>query len=66
VLQELSADFDGEDLLHPEVRASLDGAKAALEEVAGEMETYFAKVEYGEPDPQVVEVARKIVSRETA
>jgi hypothetical protein len=66
VLEELSAAFDGEDLLHEEVRAALDRAKASLADVASEMEPLFGKIEYGEPDPKVLEAARKIVKRETA
>ncbi|MEX2245214.1 MAG: hypothetical protein WEC75_00870 [Dehalococcoidia bacterium] len=64
VLGELSADFDGEDLLHAEVRAMLDHARDSLEELASQMET-FGEVGLEAADPKVPACARKIIERET-
>lgn len=60
---EVSHEFDGEDVFAPDLRATLDEAKASLLEVADEVRPYVCAVDTPEPEQDAVALVRRLVHR---
>lgn len=63
VLEEVAAEFDGEDPLIPSVRRLLDMTRQALEEVRARVEDYVGDFELPEPAENDLERVRDILGR---
>jgi hypothetical protein len=67
LLDEFSEELERKDLLHPYVRAVLDGDRAGLREIAEELALFGVELVEGEPPAALVarlrEIARKEIGR---
>jgi hypothetical protein len=63
VAGESADEFDGEDVFVPDLRRTLDEAKARLKAAAEEVGPYVASVETPEPDDDAVALVRRLLHR---
>ena len=63
-LDSMTEDFDGEDVLHPRVRASFDEAKAELIELHEKVQKYTGPFELPEPDEEMRAAIQHVVDSE--
>lgn len=66
VLEEVSAEFDGEDVLRPPVREMLDGIRKELQELHEQVQPHVEPFELREPDEELVETIRELMRRAAA
>jgi hypothetical protein len=58
--------FDGEDAVHPRVRAHFNEAKATLADLHGRVQKYTGPFELPEPDDELRSTVQHIVDNEVA
>jgi len=63
-VERIIEDFDGEDVLHPRVRANLDKANATLVALHEKVQTYAGPFDLPEPDEELRATIEKIVEHE--
>lgn len=60
----ITDDFDGEDVLHPRVRANINEAKTALNTLHGDVREYAGPFELPEPDDELRATIQRVVDNE--
>jgi hypothetical protein len=63
-LDELIAEFDGEDVLRPSVRERLEQTKASLADLHEQVQVYTGPFELAEPNDELLGMVDRIVGRE--
>ena len=63
VVDQIAAEFDGEDPLKPHSRAGLQKARRSAEELAVLLEAFGTPARLGDPDDEEVSALRALVER---
>lgn len=66
VVEEVRAELDGEDPLHPDVRRQLDATKAMLREVSADFAPYVHSLKLSEPSDEDVALVRELIEKMAA
>jgi hypothetical protein len=62
-IEQITEEFDGEDVLHPRVRGNLDKGRATMFDLHGQVQKYTGRFKLPEPDEELRAIIEKIEVR---